>query len=205
MPDGLQSWSATQGGLRRRGATSARSGWWTEDGWSLFLNEETAATRRRCCYKVDAANPWTVTPDAIRAVAEQDGVRYLMQCPQVDDEGRTYGGFEVKLDPPVDVTAFPAVEMVFTKPSPDVMLELIYNYDDDQGREGHAYFLPSTYGEGGTAPRVFTARFSEGLEPSADAPADQSPNRIRGGGGREDAAGNRLLAPLDPHLQGRHS
>ena len=168
VPAGLQSWSATQGAFAE-GRYFGKLRLVDRDGWSLFFGQETIPPRP-VLYKVDAANPWTLTPDAIRAVADQDAARYLMQCPQVDEKGRTYGGFGVKLDPPVDAVAFPSVEMLFTKPSPDVMLELIYNYVDEKGKEGHAYFLPSTYGEGGAAPRVFVGRFTEGMEPSAGTP-----------------------------------
>lgn len=88
----------------------------------------------------------------------------------MDSKGRTYGDFGVKLDPPVDAVAFPSVEVLFTKPSPDVMLELIHNYVDEKGKEGRVYFLPSRYGEAGAAPGVFAGRFTEGMEPSAGIP-----------------------------------
>ena len=87
-----------------------------------------------------------------------------MSCPKVSDKGRTYGGFGVKLDPPVDVAQFPNVEVGYRKPSRDLMLELIYNYVGEDGKDASNYFVFSPYGEGSEAPQVFSAPFAEGWE-----------------------------------------
>jgi len=167
QPQELQSWSATQTGFDD-GKYFSRIVMTAGDGWSLFGDEQTPPPPP-VLYKVDANNPWVLTPEAIQAVAEQDRVRYLMKCPKVDEKGRTYGGFGVKLDPPVDAAAYPWAEVVFTKPNRDVMLELIYNYTAADGKDYSNYFLPSTFGEGSRTPQVFAKRLAEGWE--ADRPA----------------------------------
>jgi hypothetical protein len=123
-------------------------------------------------YKVNAENPWTNTPEAIKTVAEQDRVQYLMQCPDVGEKGRTYGGFGLKLDPPLDVAQFPALEICFTKPHLDLMLEVIYNYTAADGNDYSNYFIVSTFGEVNAAPTTFSRPFAEAHE--AEKPAPQT-------------------------------
>jgi len=166
-PD-LQSWTATQTGFNDSKYFS-RIVLVDRDGSSRFFNA-TAPAPKPVLYKVDGKNPWTLSRESIRAVADQDRVRYEMKCPRVADKGRTYGGFGIKLDPPVDVSRYPYAEIVFRKPSPDLMLEMIYRYTDKDGAEHTNYFVFSPWGDGSKAHQVFTGRLARGHQRDKPAP-----------------------------------
>ena len=119
---------------------------------------------------MDKDNPWQVAPDTIRAVAEQDRVRYVMNAPKVDEKGRVYAGFSLKFDPPVEADKIAGIEMAFTKANPDVMLELLYSYTAADGKDYGNYWLPSRYGEGSAVPQLFLGRFREANEEGKPAP-----------------------------------
>ena len=167
-PDQMQSWSATQGGFddgRYFGRLVMSDG----DRAATWFNEQTPAPAP-VLLKVDKDNPWVVAPDSIQAVPEQDHVRYVIEAPKVDDKGRIYAGFGLKLDPSVDAAGVTGIEMAFTKADPDVMLELIYNYTAADGKDYSNYWLPSRYGEGSAVPQVFSGRFNEANEGGKPAP-----------------------------------
>ncbi len=167
-PDGLQAWSATQGAFADA-RYFGRMLFVPEEGWALFAQPE-AAPPAPVLYKVDAQNPWTIAPDTIRASLDRGGFHYAMNCPKVDDKGRTYAGFGAKVDPPVDVTQFPNLEVVFRKPNRDVMLEIIYNYEGADGKPASNYFILSRFGEENAAPQVFSAPLAQGHERDRPAP-----------------------------------
>ncbi|MBI3922407.1 MAG: DUF4838 domain-containing protein, partial [Armatimonadetes bacterium] len=167
-PEELQAWSTTQGAFADA-KYYGRMLLVAEDGWALFPNPEVPPPGP-VLYRVDEQNPWTIAPEAIRAAVEQGRFRYTMNCPKVSDKGRTYGGFGAKMDSPVDVTKFPYIEVVFRKPSRDLMLELIYNYIGEDGKDSSNYFVFSRWGEGSEAPQVFSARVTEGNEKDRPAP-----------------------------------
>lgn len=164
----LQAWSATQNGFDD-GKYFGRLAMSDGDIAATWFNEQSAAPRA-VLLKVDKDNPWTVAPDAMAMVPAQDCVRYVMKAPKVDEKGRIYAGFSIKLDPPIDPGKIKAIEMAYTKPSPDVMLELIYNYTAADGKDYSNYWLPSQYGEGSAVPRVFAGRLDEANEATKPAP-----------------------------------
>ena len=167
-PVQLQAWSTTQGAFcdgKYFGKIVLTDG----DGWSRFFNVETRSPAP-VLYKAESKKPWVLSRESIEAVAEQDRVRYEIHCPAVEPKGRVYAGASFKLDPPVDVSGHPYAEIVFTKASPDVMLELIYHYVGADGKNYTNYFLPSTWGEGSKAPQVFVRNLSEGHHRDRPAP-----------------------------------
>ena len=169
QPAELQSWSVTQGGFNE-GRYFGRVLLATADGWQRFLNAETPLPDT-VLFKVDAANPWVVAPTAIRAVAERDQVRFAMDCPPVAEVGgRTYGGFQVTLDPPVDAALFPCLEVAFRKSNPEIMLELIYAYVGEDGKDATNYFVFSPYGEISASQSLFAGGFAAGSEKGKSAP-----------------------------------
>lgn len=155
----LQSWSATQTGFdegRYFGRVVLSAG----DAAATFFGEQTTPPAP-ALLKVDKDNPWRVAPGAMEAVPDRDSVRYTFRAPKVDDKGRVYAGFSVKLEPPVPADQVAGIEMAYTKASPDVMLELIYNYTAADGKDYSNYWLPSPYGAGSNLPQVFFGRFGE--------------------------------------------
>lgn len=166
--DELQAWSATQNGFDD-GKYFSRLIMSDGDARAFWFGEQTTAPTP-ALLKVDKDNPWKVAPDTIKAVAEQDRVRYVMSAPKVDDKGRIYAGFSLKLDPPVAADQIGGIEMVYTKANPEVMLELIYYYTGADGKEYSNYWLPSTYGDGNPVPQLFFGRLAESNEPGKPAP-----------------------------------
>ncbi|OGV80317.1 MAG: hypothetical protein A3K18_09665 [Lentisphaerae bacterium RIFOXYA12_64_32] len=156
-PDSLHAWCATQGGFSDA-KYFGRIVLADTDGWRLFFNQETQPPSP-VLYKAEGKD-WIAAPDTITAVPEQDRVRFAMKCPAVAQNGRTYGGFTVALDPPVDPARFPVAEIAFRKPSLDVMLELVYGYIGDDGKDYSNYFLPSRAGEVNEATQVFAGAFA---------------------------------------------
>lgn len=155
----LQTWSTTQGAFRD-GQYFGKIVLAEHDAWRRFFNVETSSPTP-VLYKVDNNNPWTLSRESIKSVAEQDRVRYEMKCPAIDPKGRIYAGVSFKLDPPVDVSRHSYVEIVFTKASPDIMLELIYHYVGVDGKDYNNYFLPSPWGDGTPAPQVVVNNLKE--------------------------------------------
>ena len=164
----LQAWSATQGAFAD-GKYFGKIALVEHDAWSRYFNVE-APSPATVLYKVDSKNPWTLDRQAIRAVSEQDRIRYEIKCPRVADKGRTYAGFSIPLDPPVDVSQHPCLEVVFTKADPDLMLELIYTYVGADGKDADNYFVFSRWGEGTQAPQVFVRPLTEGHKRGLPAP-----------------------------------
>ena len=159
-PAQLQAWSTTQGAFcdgRYFGKIVLSEG----DAWRHFFNVETPSPAP-VLYKAESRKPWALSRESIKAVAEQDRVRYEIKCPAIEPKGRIYAGVSFKLDPPVDVSRHPYAEIVFTKASPDVMLELIYHYVGADGKDYSNYFLPSPWGEGSQAPQVFVRSLAQG-------------------------------------------
>jgi hypothetical protein len=169
QPAELQSWSVTQGSFSE-GRYFGKVLLATADGWQRTFNAESPLPDP-VLYKVDAQNPWVLSREAIRALPERDQVRFAMDCPQVAaKDGRTYGGFGVKLDPPVDAALFPCVEVAFRKRNPEVMLELIYAYVGEDGKDATNYFVFSPAGEISASQSVFAGRFAAGWEQGKAAP-----------------------------------
>lgn len=166
--DELQAWSATQGGFDD-GKYFGRLVMTDGDAAATFFNQQSTPPGP-ALLKVDKDNPWTVAPGAIQAVPEGDCVRYVMKAPKVDEKGRVYAGFNLKFDPPIDVAQVAGVELAYTKPSRDVMLELLFNYTAADGKDYGNYWLPSQYGEGNAAPQLFVGRFDEANEEGKPAP-----------------------------------
>jgi len=156
----LQSWSATQGAFAD-GKYFGRIVMAEADAWRRFFRAETQSPAT-VLFKVDKQNPWTLERDAIRAIPEPGHVRYEMACPKVADDGRIYAGFAIPVDPPVDVSQQPFAEIAFIKADPNLMLELIYEYVDVEGKDGRNYFIVSPWGDGTPAPQLFTRRLAEG-------------------------------------------
>lgn len=166
--DEMEAWSATQSGFddpKYMGRLVMSDG----DASAIWFNDQSTPPAP-VLLKVDKDNPWKAAPDTITAVPEQDHVRYAMKVPQVDEKGRVYAGFGIKLDPPVDPAKVKGVEMAYTKPNPDVMLELIYNYTAADGKEYSNYWLPSHYGEGSAVHKLFAGRLDEANEQGKPAP-----------------------------------
>jgi len=164
----LQAWSVTQTGFAD-GRYFGRIVMTEGDAWRRFFNEKTPSSGA-VLYRVDKNHPWTLDRSAIRAVPEQDSVRYEMACPKVADDGRVYAGFSVRLDPPVQVSPQTSVEVAFHKADPDVMLELIYNYASEEGKEASNYFIFSPWGDFSAAPQLFVRQFADGHERDRPAP-----------------------------------
>ena len=164
----LQAWSTTQGAFAD-GKYFGRIVMAENDAWRRFFNAETQSPAT-VLYKVDKEHPWTPDRDAIRAIPEQDHVRYEIACPKVADEGRVYAGFSVPVDPPVDVSQHPFAEIAFRKADHDLMLELIYEYVDAEGKDARNYFIFSSWGDGTPAPQLFTRRLAEGHHRDRPAP-----------------------------------
>ncbi|MHB8993918.1 MAG: DUF4838 domain-containing protein [Armatimonadota bacterium] len=157
--DELQAWSATQNGFDD-GKYFGRLIMTEGDAFATWFNEQTTPPSP-ALLKVDKDNPWTVAPGAMTAVAVQDHVRYVMKVPQVDEKGRVYAGFTIKPPTPISADEICGIEVGFTKPNPEVMFELIYNYTAADGKDYSNYWLPSPYGDGSGAPRVYLGRFAE--------------------------------------------
>lgn len=166
--DEMQSWCATQNGFSD-GKYFGRVLMSEGDGYSRFFSAQTAPPGT-VLYKVNAENPWVNTPEAIKAVGNMDATQFLMKCPDVGPKGRTYGGFGVKPAQPLDVTAWPALEICFSKPNPNLMLEAIFSYTAEDGKDYSNYFIFSTFGEVNNAPVVFSAPFKEAHEREKAAP-----------------------------------
>jgi len=167
-PEELQTWSPTPWAFsdgRRFGSVVLAE----EDAWRLFFDPN-AAPPAPVLYKANPKSPWALVPDAISATVELDRARYAMKCPEVDAKGRTYGGFGVNLAQPVDVTRHPYVEVAFRKPSPDVMLELLYSYVGEAGEESRNYVIVSRFGEANKATRIFAGKLAKGAEKDRPAP-----------------------------------
>ena len=167
-PAQLQAWSTTQGAFCD-GKYFGRIVLAESDAWSRFFNVETSLPAP-VLYKVDSKNPWTLSREAIKAVPEQDRVRYEIVCPTVETKGRVYAGVSFPLDPPVDVSHHSYAEVLFRKADPDVMLEMIYTYVGDDGKDSRNYFILSAWGDGTQAPQVFSRRLTEGAHRDRPAP-----------------------------------
>ena len=161
--DEMQAWSRTQGSFAS-GKHFGKIMLTDRDGFSLYFNEQTPPPAP-VLLKVDKDNPWTVAPDTIRATVEQDRLRLDMASPQVDaKEGRTYAGFSVQLDPPVDALLAPYAEVAFSKPDQEVLLELIYYYVGVDGKDYSNYFILSTFGEPHASLQLSTRRWTQAHE-----------------------------------------
>jgi hypothetical protein len=158
-PVELQAWSATTEGFAD-GRYFGRLVMSTPDAAATWFNEQTPPPNP-VLLKVDKDNPWTVAPGAIKAVADRDSVRYDLQAPQIDEKGRIYAGFSVKLDPALDPSSIAGIEMSSTKTNPDVMLELLFQYIADDGKSYSGYWIPSQYGDSSAVPQLFLGRFKE--------------------------------------------
>ncbi len=166
--DELQSWSITRSGFDD-GKFFGKLIISDPDVSSTWFNEQSTPPAP-ALLKVDKDNPWTVATDAIKAVQVQDRVDYVMQVPKVDDKGRIYAGFNLKIDPPITPDKIAGIEIAYTKTNPDVMLELIYNYMAKDGKEYSNYWLPSQYGEINKTMQLFYGKFKQSHEATKPEP-----------------------------------
>jgi len=164
----LQAWSTTQGAFCD-GRYFGKIVLAERDAWSRFFNVETRSPAP-VLYKAESGKPWKLSRESIKAVPDQDRVRYEIKCPAVEPKGRAYAGVGFKLDPPVDVSQRPYAEILFTKVSPDIMLELVYHYVGVDGKDYTNYFLPSRWGDGTPAPQLFARRLTQGHHRDRPAP-----------------------------------
>ncbi len=168
-PTELQSWSPAPEGFGNP-ATFGRALLVPGDGFSVYFQPTVKLPDPFAYLVTEGKAEWTVDRQAMTAAARRDHVAYTLKQTPREGLRSIKGTLTWSLPQPVTVADHPLVELRYRKPRGDLFLQVVYNYDGEDGKPAWNWFMVSPMDLAEPAVTTTVRRLGEGGEPGRPKP-----------------------------------